>query len=463
MTTEFNHQSNFIELSKRLFSVALPMAVTQLITMGSGFLCMVMMAKLGRDVLAASALIFSIRISVLIIGASILFSLSMLIGRAYGEKEYLRIGNFMQQGWLVGAFISIPIMLIFWHIDTILTLFGQPKPSIQIAQLFFHANIWNVAPFLLSICNQQLCYGTRKQKLDLMANLIGVIVLLISAYLFILGKFGFPQLGVKGLAYAMNLQGWFYFLFTSYIIFSSDHFKRFSLFNFRIKQNWHCFIKMFNIGWPIFFQMGGEMLSFAFTTTMVGWLGMKALAAYQVIIQYVFLVIIPLFALSQASGVLISHACGEEKFHEVKNLGHASILFSLIITVIVMLIFLLIPKELAAIYLNIKDTANAEIVHLIILLFAITAISQIFDGIRNVLTGMLRGLFDTRFPMLAGLLAIWLIGIPLGYFLAFILKWGVVGIAIGSACGMLVGMLFLIYRWHKLNKKYSLLHLQFRK
>src|SRR3990167_6811644 len=169
------------KISKELFFLALPMTFTQLIVVSSGFLSMAMLSSLGPDVLAASALIFSSRISIIIIGCSILFSLSILIGHAYGERKYKRIGNFMQQGWLLALLLSLPIMIMFWNMHLILNFFGQSKKITDIVQQFFHANIWNVVPFMLSVCNQQMCYGIRKQRIDLIANMLGVTVLLISA------------------------------------------------------------------------------------------------------------------------------------------------------------------------------------------------------------------------------------------------------------------------------------------
>src|SRR3990167_10689715 len=102
-------EADLIEISGRLFLLAMPMAMTQLMVIGSSFLCIVMVAKLGPDVLAASALIFSSRIAIFVIGASILFSLSILIGHAFGEKDYKRIGNFLQQGYTLAILISIPM------------------------------------------------------------------------------------------------------------------------------------------------------------------------------------------------------------------------------------------------------------------------------------------------------------------------------------------------------------------
>lgn len=140
-------------------------------------------------------------------------------------------------------------------------------------------------------------------------------------------------------------------------------------------------------------------------------------------------------------------AKGEKNSVKIKITGNIAIILSLIITLCIACLFLIAPKFLASFYLDVHTKSNQDIVHFAILLFAVCAFQQIFDAIRNVLTGSLRGLFDTRFPMFVGLTVIWLIGIPLGYLLAFPLHLGVVGISIGVTAGMMIGMIILLYRW----------------
>lgn len=104
--------------------------------------------------------------------------------------------------------------------------------------------------------------------------------------------------------------------------------------------------------------------------------------------------------------------------------------------------------------MNIYDPNNAEVLRLAILIFLIDAFVLIFDGIRNVLIGLARGLFDTKFPMYINLLAIWIIGMPTSYFLAFTLHEGVVGMVLGGLIGVIFGAVIMLHRWHTLSKKY---------
>jgi MATE family multidrug resistance protein len=430
------------------------MAGSQFINVASGFLCMAMLAALGHQVLAASALIFSTQLSIMLSGMSILFSLSVLVGHAYGAKDYKTIGNYVQQAWTLAILISLPVMLLFWHIDRILLFFGQSKEMTAIVHIYFHAFVWAVVPGFLASCNMQFGYGIHKKALIVLTSIISVVILLMSAYVLIFGKLGFPKLGVSGLGYATAAQYSFFFIFTTLFFFYKKSFTQFELFRYRVHQHLDHFVKMFKIGWPISVQIGGEMLSFFVGSIMLGWIGATALAAFQIVNQYYSLIVIPIFALSQASGILVGHACGAKKFHEIKALAHASIAMVLAASAIVAIGFLVFPKNLTAFYMNINDPTNAATLHLTVLIFMVVAFSQLFDGIRNVLVGVLRGLFDTRFPMYISLFTIWVIGMPISYLLTFPLHLGAVGFVIGGMLGMLSGVSIMTHRWRKLSKRY---------
>lgn len=439
--------------TQKVVNLSLPLALTQVITIGSIFLCMTLLASFGKEVLAACALISTVSFTVLIICASILFSLSILISHAYGKQDYDNIGCLLQQGWILAGILSVPAIIVFWNIHPILVFLGQEERLAVIVEEFFHANIWRVLPFLLSICHQQLCYGVHKQKIDMLANMLGVVVLLVSANILIFGWLGFPALGVAGFGYASALQSCFYLLFTSYCFYRLEDFKKFDLFRIRIHQHWYTLIDIFKIGWPISLQISGEMLAFLVFTTFVGWLGVNALAAYQMIMQYQFLIMVPVFAISQSSGILLGQAYGSKQFTELKAVGHASLAIATAVSTVTGLLFIFFPKLLASIYIDVYDPANAQVVEYAIILFAIMAIAQFGDSIRNVLIGSLRGLLDTRTPMLVGLLSIWLVGVPLAYLFAFSLEWGPVGVVLGGMMGMVIGAALLYYRWRVMTAK----------
>jgi len=275
---------------------------------------------------------------------------------------------------------------------------------------------------------------------------------LVTAYALIFGKFGLPHLGVRGLAYALTLQSFFYLVITSLILNFDMFFRPFKLFYYRVHADFSYIVKMFKVGWPIFLQMSGEILWNMIRSLMVGWIGINALAAYQVVIQYFFLILILIYAIAHASGILVGQACGRKHFNQISRIGNASLGLAILIGITIIVIFLFFPKYLATLFLDVHNPANTETVKLIVLLFPVFAFILFFDAIRNILTGLLRGLFDTKIPMLVGLFAIWLIDLPLSYLLAFRFHLGVLGIALGATIGMFIGASLLLYRWYRFEK-----------
>lgn len=455
MHTQPDHSLKSSGMSKKVLSLALPMGAIQFIMVASTFISMVMLSRLGHDVLAASALIYSTQTPIVVTGVSILFSLSILIGHAMGAKNVHGVGHYVQQGWVLGSLVSIPLILVFWNMDKLLIFFGQSKEMAELVKPFFHAYVWAVPALLWAVCNQQFCFGIQRQKLVAMQGIIGMAVLLISGYALIFGKLGFSPMGVKGYGYAMSLSVWFSFLFTLLCFLFRDEFKPYDLFNFRVHKDWSYLVKMAKIGGHISLQVGGEMLSLIALASMVGWLGADALAGYQVVTQYLFLVLIPIFAISQAVGILAGQICGEKQFSSLKHLGFESVRLILTISFMIALIFWLFPKSLASFYFDVNLPANAKTLNLSIMMFSVMAFSLVFSSIKNVLTGALRGLLDSRFPMMIGLGVIWLVGIPLSYFLAFVLNLGVIGVVMGSATAMLIDAIVLWFRWNKIVKAYN--------
>jgi len=451
MNVAMTGQLTLKQASKKIVPLALTMAGTQFINVASSFLCMIMLAHLGRQVLAASALMISTQITVMVIGMSILFSLSLLIGHAYGAKNFAAIGQFLQQGWTLAVLISIPIILIFWFIGPILKTFGQSPALIPIITQYFHAYVWAVLPFQLSVATQQLCYGTHQQRLAIITSSCSVSALLVVAYLLIFGQLGFPPLGVAGLGYAVSVQAWFGLILMTVLLYQRENFKEFNLWPYRAHKNLAILRQIFKIGWPMSLQMMIEMIFFFVLAMMVGWIGANALAASQIVNQYLFLTVVPVFALSQACGIAVGQAKGAGQLHEIKNLGYASLRIALIWALTAGLAFVLFPKLLASFYLNMADPANAITIRLVIWLFFIAAFAQTFDAVRNIMTGALRGLFDTQFPMYMGIVALWLIALPLAYLFAFGFQWGVFGVSLGAAAGMFAGALIILYRWRKLT------------
>jgi MATE family multidrug resistance protein len=106
------------------------------------------------------------------------------------------------------------------------------------------------------------------------------------------------------------------------------------------------------------------------------------------------------------------------------------------------LLFFLWPVALLSVF-----TADARIIQIGVGLLAIAAAFQLFDGTQAVATGALRGISETRIPMIINVIGHWLLGLPVGYALCFLLGWGVAGLWIGLSIGLILAALVLTGVW----------------
>jgi len=430
----------------RVTRLALPMATSRLLNMLSLFIGTIMLSYLGEKVLAASTLITAAQGTCIVIMMSLLFSVGVAVGQAYGAKDKESIAKIVQQGCLLALGLGVLLSILLWNIDNLMVWFHEPPQLIRYVRQFFHTMVWGAPLLLLIIAISQFYYGVLKQTVVITTSFISLLVFIPVSYAFIFGRFGMPDLGVAGLAIGFIAQSLStLILFFSYAVFS-DALTPYQLFRWRKDAHFSTLRKLLTIGWPICLQFGGEVLSFMFVSLLIGWLGVTALAATQVVQQFVLLFLVPIFAISEATGILIGHLVGSRRYLKINRMAHSCILFADGLALIVMVFFLFSPHWLAAMYLR-GHAMGSELLTLIQLLFAFAAFNILFDSTRSIVSGALRGLFDTRYAMWVGILIIWCISVPLGAFLALVLHWGVVGFSIGRFIALFVGMVVLYRYW----------------
>jgi MATE family multidrug resistance protein len=161
------------------------------------------------------------------------------------------------------------------------------------------------------------------------------------------------------------------------------------------------------------------------------------------------------FGIQQATSVLVGRSLGKGDRLAIKIYSQAGLLIGLMLAMIVALIYWFCPKIIISFFsVDIHDPANTLLIKITVIQFLINSFSMLFDNLRNIATGALRGLHDTATPMWIGIIASWGIAIPVGYLLGFTFHLGIAGIASGFLCAWLLGASLLIKR---LNAKFILI------
>jgi MATE family multidrug resistance protein len=256
-------------------------------------------------------------------------------------------------------------------------------------------------------------------------------------YIWIFGKLGFPAAGVAGSAWATAVSRW---LMVVFLVVLSWRLLRPQLLPIRPQiWDWAPLRRMLAIGAPIGAQMQLEYGVFAVVGIMMGWLGTNELAGHQIALNIASLTFMVPMGVSGAAAVLVGHAVGRGDAAEARRAAAAALVCGVGFMAVSALVMLALPQFLAALYTS--DTAVAALAASLI---PIAGVFQVFDGTQVVAIGILRGVADTRTPMLVNVLGYWLVGLPISAALGLWLGGGPRGLWWGLTAGlMLVGCVLL--------------------
>lgn len=445
-----NNAFGLQKASKQMVALMLPIVGSRFANALNLFIAMLLIARLGRAQLAAGALVTSISTLLFIIVWSVLFSVGVVVGREYGAKKDAELGMILRSSFLLGAITGLPVIILMLNIAPILRFFGQDPRLISLVQQYFNGLAWAVLPSAWSLACSQFVIALGRPRMALFWSILTPIFMLVPGYGLLFGKFGLPKVGMAGMAYANVFMAWAIFIF-AIVYLAKPCFKKYRIFTLVNPINTMYLNRLFKIGYPISVQFGAELAAFSLLTIFIGWIGRPSLAAWQVVIQLNMLVIMIPYGIAQASGILIGQSigCGHES--RARVLGYAGLLLGGMFMCLVLVVYLFLPRMLVHFYLGATGGETSHIMHVAILLLAVGAFSQLFDGIRNIITGALRGFHDTKVPMYYSIVAIWIFGIPISYFLGFILGWGAVGISCGFLSGVFILTIILFRRFHEMS------------
>ncbi len=435
------------QMTWRILRIAFPMAGARLINMVTTFIGMIMIARLGSDILAASALMSAAYYTLLVIFMFILFSVGVVVSRHVGAKEYDKISDAVQQSFILAVLLSIPLSLLFWYSDRLLLLFGQSPLLVRYVGQFFHPLIWVSLPMLLWTSLSQWMVAVNKVMNVIWASVVGVGVFLLTAYPLIFGRWGMPALGVAGLSYAMLLQMLSTLLYGLVCYIVQKDLRHYAIFNFRRVHDWSLLKRLWEVGWPMSIQFGGELTGYLAITVCIGWLSTTELAAWQVVQQVLMMFVVPVFSFAEASAMVVGYTMGTKVHAQVNKVNYLSIAYAMVFVVAGVLVFTLMPLQLEHIYIKGQGMDISGLSSMISTLFYINAFVYFVDSFRNLLSGSLRGLYDTRFAMIVGILVVWVVSVGLGCLLAFYTPLGVYGFSIAQGVAFLVGAVLVWLRW----------------
>ena len=439
---------------KKTLLLALPVCFGQLGHVMVGVVDSIMVGHYGGDgsslgalSLAACSLANSLFSVVLVFGIGLAYGVTPLIANADGTKDKNKITAFFRNSIIIGGFSGFMLFVFISLSSSLLRFMDQPKEVVELAIPYFNILGFSLIPLMLFLSLKQFAEGLSFTKQAMFISLIANIINVGLNYLFIFGKFGFKEMGLNGAGWATFLSRVIMFVIMFVYIVKSKHFKdyldglKLKLASFKIIR------EILDISIPIAFQFLFEVGAFAFAAIMMGWLGTNQLAAHQIAISIASITYMMASGISAAATVRVGNALGRKNNMELRNSAFAAFILGLAFMFLCALLFIAFHD-----YLPFLFNDNIEVVKLASSLIVIAAFFQVSDGVQVIGLGALRGISDVKLPTLITVLAYWVVGLPIAYFLAFILDFGAVGIWYGLLIGLSLAAALMFYRFNYKSK-----------
>jgi len=418
-----------------LARLALPVALAQIGLMTMGLVDTVMVGRVSPVDLAAVAIGHLYFFAIAVIGMGILFALDPVISQSVGAGDTVGVARGVQRGVILAAGLSVVAMALLLPVGPILTLLRQPVEVVPIAARYVHRLLPGVFPFYVFV--------VLRQSLQAMGRVRAIIFAVVAAnflnaglnWVFIFGHLGAPAMGAVGSAWVTSAARWFttlalLVLAWPYLVPSLRPLRREALATGPL-------VRLLRVGGPVGAQQWLEVGVFAAAGLLMGWLGAIPLAGHQVALQLAALTFMVPLGISQATSILVGQAVGRGDGHGARRATGAGVLTGVGFMGATAVMFLAFPELLSRAFSD-----DAPVIASAAILLPIAGVFQIFDGLQVVAAGALRGVGDTRMPMLLNLVGFWLVGLPVSLWLGFGLGWGPQGVWWGLAIG--IGMVAVL-------------------
>ena len=438
---------------KAFLTLAIPLAGVQLSQAAIGFVDTLMMGRIGLETLAAGGLA-ALTFSVFLYTASgVLMGVSPIVATAYGAGDKQQIERVVQQGCLMAVGLAIPISVGIANFDVLMRQLGQAETTVVLGNTYLDIMVWGFFPALGFSLLRSVVAAMSHTRIIMSIAIGGTIVNVIGDYILGFGKFGFPQLGIAGLALASILAMWAMFLALVGYILTHKELKDYQFFSGIYRVDRQMLRSLIRVGVPIGIATALEIGLFTIVTYLMGLLGTEVLAAHQVVLQTIAITFMVPLAMSYAATIRVGQESGQHNQIGATRAGYVGAAIGLIFMLLMAAILLLFPHQIIGIFLDLNDPRNANVIPLATGIMTIAAISQILDGPQKIIMGALYGLQDTRIPMLLSFLTFWGVGLTIGYWLGFHTPLGGSGLWIGQSIGIAISAVMFFWRFHHLVSK----------
>ncbi|HUB30099.1 MAG TPA: MATE family efflux transporter [Terracidiphilus sp.] len=429
---------------RAMVTLAVPVVLSELGWVAQGVVDNIMVGRLGPEAIGAVSLGNAVFYTPCLFGIGLLLGLDTLVSQAYGRRDHDECHRWLAQGVYLACIITPPLMLLIAGLSYGFTHFGVTASVAVPAGAYLRVLNWSTFPLLLYGGIRRYLQGVGQVRVITVTYVLANLLNWAGDWVLIYGKLGFPALGVTGSAVstciarvgmAVALLGfaWRYErkrghpLFRHWAGLQKDRLRR-----------------LVRLGAPAAGQILLEVGAWNLSTFSAGYLDPVSLATHAIALNYASISYMVPLGVSAAAAVSVGHAIGAGDPARGRRAGWLALGLGTSFMLLAAIAFLVVPKPLLRLY-----TSDPRVLAVGPTLLWLAALFQVFDGIQTVCTGALRGLGETRVPMIANFVGYWILGLPLGFALCFVLHWGIYGTWIGLTLALIVIASALLVRWRK--------------
>ncbi len=406
-----------------------------------------MLGRYGIDELAAGVL------------AGIIFSVTFLVGSGFAMAAIPMTAEARAAGltwklrrivrmsfWLVtiyGVVMIGPLLMT----EEFLLLLGQQPEVAALAGEYVTIVLWGIFPAMSVMTLKSFFMALGRPRVILWATVAGAVLNVPANYAFIFGNWGAPELGIKGAAIATIAAHGSSLLIMLIYLAAERAFRAYALLSNLWRPDWQSLISVFRLGWPISVTLIAEIGFFAFCTVMVGWIDTETLAAHGIALESAAFVFMIYLGISNAVTTQVGFAVGAQDRSSLVLAAKAATLLTVATVIVVMTIFLTIPDLLVLAFLDRHSEQAPAVFAIGVKLIYMAAAFQFGDALQIVALGLLRGLSDTRAPMIIAAVSYAMVGFPVSYVLGFVAGLGGIGIWCGFVIGLGLAAILLYARF----------------
>lgn len=440
-----------------MLQIAIPVVLAELGWMTMGVVDTVMVGPLGPEAISAAGVGNAMHIAFAIFGMAVMLGLDTLVSQAYGARDLRECHRWFFDGLTLAGLMAVPITTLLVMVWFAIPMLGFHESVRPLLEAYFGVLLWST-PFLLAyaVCRRYL-QGMHAVTPVMFALITANLVNVAANWLLIYGHWGFPALGVAGAAWATVTSRVYMMATLLFAVWWVDKRRTREVLSqttpagvpktdglWHVERAWDGvrLRRLLALGLPAASQVGAEVGVFALATALTGTLDPISSASHQIALNMAGVAFMVPLGLGSAGAVRVGHAVGARDPIRASAAGWTAILLAACFMLLAAATFVVLPRQLIGLF-----TTDERVLAVGASLLLLAAVFQLFDGIQGVITGTLRGIGDTRTPMIVNLIAHWAIGLPTGYLLCFVVGWGVYGLWIGLSLGLIGTGVILFWVW----------------